>query len=167
MTKKSLIFNHIWILTVFCSLLNSCDQTKTNTTKDKTIPPTKDTLFIHNTDNPGRLGWSFNINNKNIYTLPKGEELLLKIEYLGEYSKIMNHVSIIVKPEGNNCTVKKIDNNTFKVFIEDDFKDDILHLIFEGIPDKNTTIINTQHQTAYNYPEKIHLVVLNNLVSDK
>lgn len=148
-------------------IISSCNQSNSNNKSQDELTVAKDTLYIHNDANPGRLHWSFYIDAKKTYPLQKGIEMNMKIEYNGEYSQIQNKISTFISSSDSNCTITKINNHTFKVLINESFTSKILTLKVEASPNERTTIINTQHDETYDYPAKFFMSELNNEISEK
>lgn len=126
-------------------LIASCTSGGNEVEIDKKII----TSIYEGTDTNNMVLKRFRIDTTYLDRLPKDKEMILELDYKGEYSKLVRETDIFVLPKNNDCQVTKINNYKFKVTIDPDIKEKTLYLEFFIAPKKNNIFIDKRNNKKY------------------
>lgn len=148
---KSILY--ISILSVSTFLLMSCNSNTESITERKE----QNTMNVLSIDNR-KLNFSVEYQYKGILIKPilKKDTITLVVNYEKRLEDIVKNNTVQIVPNVRNCQIKKINNFTFWILFDKEYKEPILKWTMYIIPERNT-IFSISENKYYNFSERVFI----------
>jgi hypothetical protein len=137
--------------------------------ENKTLLKIPDTLYYHENIAFGKnkeqyMGMRFLNIAAGKQGLPKNDTFDFQISFKGDLKQLMRHADLSFEPLDSTCTVRKIDNHHFRIFIPGSY-DNVLFSMREFLaPHKGYVIKPYWEEEICAYPDRLEVSIKNNPV---